>query len=81
MRREKIIVAKKKSEKKSDRKKYSKKGVFKKKYYNKELARLQEELVKLQFWIKDQGLKVIVIFEGRERGGKRRRNQAHYSTS
>jgi len=70
MRREKIIMAKKKSGKKSDRKKYSKKGVFKKKYYNKELARLQEELVKLQFWIKDQGLKVVVIFEGRDAAGK-----------
>ena len=33
-----------------------------KKTYNKELARLQVELVKLQEWIKQRGLKVVVIF-------------------
>ncbi|MGD2157837.1 MAG: hypothetical protein PVG32_13265, partial [Anaerolineales bacterium] len=49
---------------------YSKKGKLKKKYYNKELARLQEELVKLQHWIKDQNLKVCVVFEGRDAAGK-----------
>ncbi|MCY4381817.1 MAG: polyphosphate kinase 2 [Nitrospinae bacterium] len=38
--------------------------------YEAELLRLQEELVKLQEWIKDQGLKVIVIFEGRDAAGK-----------
>ncbi len=41
-----------------------------KKMYEAELLRLQEELVKLQEWIKDQGLKVIVIFEGRDAAGK-----------
>ena len=41
-----------------------------KKVYEAELARLQEELVKLQEWIKDQGLKVVVIFEGRDAAGK-----------
>jgi polyphosphate kinase 2 len=40
------------------------------KFYEKELARLQEDLVKLQYWIKDQGLKVVVIFEGRDAAGK-----------
>jgi polyphosphate kinase 2 len=49
---------------------YNKKGKLKKKYYERELARLQEELVKLQYWIKDQGLKVCVIFEGRDAAGK-----------
>jgi polyphosphate kinase 2 len=38
--------------------------------YNKELARLQIELVKLQEWIKHKGLKVVVIFEGRDAAGK-----------
>ncbi len=38
--------------------------------YEKELFRLQLELVKLQEWIKDQGLKVLVIFEGRDAAGK-----------
>lgn len=41
-----------------------------KKYYEKELGKLQIELVKLQEWIKDQGLKVVVIFEGRDAAGK-----------
>ncbi len=49
---------------------YSKNGKLKKKIYNDELARLQEELVKLQYWIKEKGLKVVVIFEGRDAAGK-----------
>lgn len=40
------------------------------KFYDSELNRLQIELVKLQEWIKTQGLKVIVIFEGRDAAGK-----------
>jgi polyphosphate kinase 2 len=40
------------------------------KFYEKELAKLQIELVKLQEWIKHQGLKVVVIFEGRDAAGK-----------
>lgn len=38
--------------------------------YDKELNRLQIELVKLQEWIKVKGLKVVVIFEGRDAAGK-----------
>jgi polyphosphate kinase len=41
-----------------------------KKFYEKELARLQVELVKLQEWIKAKGLRVVVIFEGRDTAGK-----------
>ena len=41
-----------------------------KKVYEEELARLQVELVKLQEWIKAKGLKVVVIFEGRDAAGK-----------
>lgn len=40
------------------------------KAYEKELNRLHVELVKLQEWIKDKGLKVVVIFEGRDTAGK-----------
>jgi polyphosphate kinase 2 len=40
------------------------------KFYLKELARLQIELVKLQEWIRHKGLKVVVIFEGRDAAGK-----------
>ncbi len=41
-----------------------------KKSYEKELASLQVELVKLQEWIRFKGLKVIVLFEGRDAAGK-----------
>jgi polyphosphate kinase 2 len=41
-----------------------------KKFYNKELRRLQVELVKLQEWVKYKKLKVVVIFEGRDAAGK-----------
>ena len=41
-----------------------------KKFYEKELVKLQIELVKLQEWIKENGLKVVVIFEGRDAAGK-----------
>ncbi|NKB35219.1 MAG: polyphosphate kinase 2 [Pseudomonadales bacterium] len=40
------------------------------KKYEKELARLQVELVKLQEWVKHEGLKVVVLFEGRDAAGK-----------
>jgi polyphosphate kinase 2 len=43
----------------------------KKKYsYIEELTRLQFELLKLQEWVRLQGLKVVVIFEGRDAAGK-----------
>lgn len=38
--------------------------------YEAELTRLQVELVKMQEWIKHQGLRVVVIFEGRDAAGK-----------
>ncbi|MDH3579459.1 MAG: polyphosphate kinase 2 [Hyphomicrobiales bacterium] len=40
------------------------------KIYEKELAKLQIELVKLQEWVKAKGLKVVVLFEGRDAAGK-----------
>lgn len=40
------------------------------KTYEKELARLQIELVKLQEWVKAKGLRVVVLFEGRDAAGK-----------
>ncbi|HIJ39021.1 MAG TPA: polyphosphate kinase 2 [Rhodospirillaceae bacterium] len=39
-------------------------------HYFKELFRLQSELVKLQDWVVDQKLKVVVLFEGRDAAGK-----------
>ena len=41
-----------------------------KKKYNKELFRLQLELIKLQEWVKAKGLKVVIVFEGRDAAGK-----------
>jgi len=38
--------------------------------YERELRRLQVELVKLQEWIRHEGLRVVVIFEGRDAAGK-----------
>ena len=43
---------------------------IKKDVYEQELRRLQIELVKMQEWIKYQGLSVIAIFEGRDAAGK-----------
>jgi len=38
--------------------------------YAEELERLQSELVKLQEWIRHEGLRVVVLFEGRDAAGK-----------
>ncbi len=43
---------------------------LKAKKYEKELRRLQGELCKLQEWVKHKGLRVIVLFEGRDGAGK-----------
>src|SRR5512140_3738348 len=43
---------------------------MKKQDYEEELAKLQIELVKMQEWIKAQGLKVVILFEGRDAAGK-----------
>ena len=41
-----------------------------KKFYEEELFRLQIELVKLQEWVKEKGLRVVIVFEGRDAAGK-----------
>ena len=38
--------------------------------YERELLRLQSELIKLQYWIQSQDLRVVVLFEGRDAAGK-----------
>ncbi|MBK5964759.1 polyphosphate kinase 2 [Thiocystis minor] len=43
---------------------------LKNKTYEKELRRLHVELVKLQEWVRHQGLKVCIVFEGRDGAGK-----------
>ncbi len=43
---------------------------LKRKAYERELAKLHVELVKLQEWVKYKGLKICVVFEGRDTAGK-----------
>ncbi|WP_246456349.1 polyphosphate kinase 2 [Nocardioides mesophilus] len=49
---------------------YTKAGKLKATVYETEVARLQEQLALLQYWVQSQGLKVLVIFEGRGSAGK-----------
>lgn len=55
---------------KRENEKGSKNGKLKNKMYLKEMDRHHTELVKLQEWIKNKSLKVVVIFEGRDAAGK-----------
>ena len=45
-------------------------GKLKRKEYEKELRKLQAELCQLQEWVKHKGLRVIIVFEGRDAAGK-----------
>ena len=67
-----LLITKTKNKNKNKKAKNKTKKVkkIKTKVYEKELAKLQIELVKLQEWIKQKGLKVVVIFEGRDAAGK-----------
>jgi polyphosphate kinase 2 len=51
-------------------KKKDKEEKLDRKTFDKELKKLQVELVKLQEWVKHEGLKVVVVFEGRDAAGK-----------
>ena len=48
--------------------------------YEKELQKLQTELCLLQEWVKHKGLRVIVVFEGRDGAGKGGTIRAAYRT-
>src|ERR1700747_873151 len=43
---------------------------LKRKQYEKELRRLQAELCHLQDWVKLKGLRIVIVFEGRDGAGK-----------
>jgi polyphosphate kinase 2 len=58
------------SDEKTPKSAYKDNGRLKREFYEVELRRLQIELVKLQEWIKHRGLKVVVLFEGRDAAGK-----------
>ena len=47
-----------------------KKDELTRKEFEKHLERLEVELVKLQYWVQHEGLKVVVVFEGRDAAGK-----------
>ncbi len=64
-----VVSAEHASEPESDSR-YTKSGRLSKKFYEQEELRLQEELVKLQYWVKEKGLRVIIVFEGRDAAGK-----------
>ena len=49
---------------------YTRSGKLKGAIYDEQIEALQEQLVQLQYWIQSQGLKVLVIFEGRGSAGK-----------
>jgi len=50
--------------------KHDKSERFPKELYEAELSRLQVELVKMQRWVRAEGKRVVVIFEGRDAAGK-----------
>lgn len=49
---------------------YTPKGKFNKKFYKKEMERLQIELIKLQSWVKKYQKKIIILVEGRDEARK-----------
>ena len=49
---------------------YTAQGKLRSSVYEREMELLQERLVMLQYWIQKQGLRVLVIFEGRGSAGK-----------
>ena len=65
-----MAKSKKKGNKKQKLDKKTKSSKMNYEKYVEELEKLEVELVKLQGWIKHKGLKVVVIFEGRDAAGK-----------
>ncbi len=43
---------------------------FPKKLYERELVRLQEQLVQMEQWVAQTGARIVVVFEGRDAAGK-----------
>jgi polyphosphate kinase 2 len=64
------VKANKKGKTEPDTKGAEPREKLKRKDYEKELAKLHVELVKLQEWVKHKGLKVCIVFEGRDGAGK-----------
>lgn len=64
------MKATKKAENHSDDNVMAGQGKLKGKDYDRELARLHVELVKLQQWVQHKGMKICILFEGRDSAGK-----------
>jgi polyphosphate kinase 2 len=60
----------KKKAKKTTKRVENKNTNLSRKEYEAELYKLQAELVKLQYWVIEKGLRIIVVFEGRDAAGK-----------
>jgi polyphosphate kinase len=58
------------AKKKASEEKTTKPEKLSAKDYQREMLKLQTELVKLQFWIKQSGARIVVVFEGRDAAGK-----------
>ena len=58
-----------KSRHKKDEQRAPRKAVLSRKEYDKELRRLQVELLQLEEWVRHRGLRVVVLFEGRDTAG------------
>ena len=63
---------------KDKKEKSDQQGKLSNKEYETEMTKLHAELVKLQYWVQEKGLKVIVVFEGRDAAWQRRSHQAHH---
>src|SRR2546421_11036944 len=64
------IAKKDRKRKKKDGQWTPKKGVLSRKDYVKQLRKLQVELVQLEEWVRNRGLRVVALFEGRDTAGK-----------
>ena len=59
-----------KSDDTANDRRFTRAGKLKSVYYESEISKLQKELVKLQYWVKEKGLRIGIIFEGRDAAGK-----------
>ena len=59
-----------KSKKKANKSSHEHEAKLSRKEYEAELFKLHAKLVRLQHWIKAKGLKIVVVFEGRDAAGK-----------
>jgi polyphosphate kinase 2 len=64
------VARKEKKRKKNNGQLPARKTLLSRKDYEKELRRMQVELVQLEEWVRHRGLRVVALFEGRDTAGK-----------